>query len=117
MSKLTSKRLFKGDPVSLELKDNAELGAGATVARKTPLRYKDHAGKILDNLLEAGLIVPEDGPVRHISPGFFVSKKGTDVPRLVGGVQLSRDPYIPIRPPMMSGRKCLSIPSGLSLAT
>ena len=73
---------MKGDPMRISLKPNA-IPKKVTGARRVPLRYKEGADSIVQNLMNKKVIVPVNITTDWCSPAFFVPKADMIRVRLV----------------------------------
>ena len=69
-------------PVKIELKPNY-LTQRSNIVRKVPINWDCEARKLIQDLLKQKIIAVQDQYSDFISPGFFVAKKNSVVPRLV----------------------------------
>ena len=71
-----------GNPMKIILKPDAKPFKIST-ARKTPKHWEKPADKIINELLESGVIARVDGPTDWCAPGFWVQKSDGKGIRLV----------------------------------
>ena len=70
---------IKGPPMTIHLKKDFEhRPLRVLTARSVPLHYAKAAEALVEELLDAGAIVPVTEPTLFCSPAFFVPKAGTD---------------------------------------
>ena len=74
---------MKGEPVHLELNDDDIKPCHVKTARQVNIHHRDAANKLMDELLQAGVLVRVEEWTEWISPAFFVEKPGTSKVRLV----------------------------------
>ena len=91
---------MKGEPVHLELtEDDSIKPCHVKTARQVNIHQREAANKLMDELLEAGVVVRVEEWTDWISPAFFVEKPGTSKVRLVTDYrQLNRRVKRPIHP-------------------
>ena len=91
---------MKAKPVHLELLDDPDVKpCHVKTARQVHIHHRDAAKLLMDELLQAGVVVEVDEWTEWISPACFVEKPGTSKVRLVTDyLQLNRRVKRPVHP-------------------
>ena len=76
--------VMKGKPMKITLKDNVPIKPlNVKTTRPVPVHFKEKADKLIDELLDSGVIKPVSGPSEWCSPAHFVPKGDGKKLRLV----------------------------------
>lgn len=69
--------IMKGEPMHIHLREDPNVKPlKVYTTRQIPIHMRESADKLVKELLEAGVIVPEDEPTEWVSPAHFVPKPG-----------------------------------------
>merc|ERR1712059_212646 len=85
---LTREKKIDTEPIKLILDPNRVPAPRATVCRRIPAHWKESGNKVIDLLIQQGLLYAVYQVCEFVSPSFFVAK-GNDplaIPRLVFGI-------------------------------
>ena len=72
--KLNADRFIKGYEAKLTLIDNPVPHPKCRMPKVPPIHFLEGVNKILDNLIDTGIIEQIDYPTPYLSTGFFVKK-------------------------------------------
>ena len=92
---------MKGKPMTIHLREDVEITPHKCLTtRPIPLHMQDNAKKLIDELLDSGVIEKVDGPTEWCHRGFFTPKPGRPTePRLVVNLMpLNRFVKRPVHP-------------------
>ena len=86
------------EPMKIKLKGNV-TPKKVTAARRVPLKYEEEANKVVNELIDKGIITPVDKATDWCSPAFFVPKGDKIRVRLVTDyTELNKSVVRPVHP-------------------